>query len=53
MLGDSNLHKKGKGNLSDMLVGDNVHILVLRESTMRRILFILRSVKDSDVRTSR
>jgi hypothetical protein len=39
MLGDSNLHKKGKGNLSEMQVGDNVHILVPRKSTMRRFFF--------------
>jgi hypothetical protein len=39
MLGDSNLHKKGKGILSDMQAGDNVHVLVLRKSKMRRIFF--------------
>lgn len=40
MIGDSELHKKGKGILSDVQVGDNVHVLVLRKSTMRRFFFL-------------
>ena len=40
MLGHSELHKKGQRNLSDMQVGDNVHVSVLGKSTMRRFFYI-------------